>query len=846
MEVPQVAGMQLRRLLGSGGCGRVYLAEDAAGGRFAVKVFDGMAIQRGLLARMTGRLSAGEWPPGVLPVVRADYDGRPAYQVTPWLADGDPGEDGVVVPRTLQSRLGEFPGEPAWPVVRALATALAAMHVRRVAHGNLKPGNVFFDETGDLLVADWTLGNMPGVARFEFTDALLYQPPEQLTETAGYAEEGGYRWDVFAFGVLAFRLLTGRFPRCDEIFSKVAPPPGESRVTGIQADLPMMAETLMANPEIAWLDEASDELEGGFREWIRRCLALESQARPATMREVAAGFEAVVLQVAAEHERERLLDHRRRADHRARRAFYTAGLLSATALALGGFWQSTYSQLHRERAERKTERASFRERTDTAVKARETADQQAAELKLALDDATAVAITRLAASRLVGDHLFAWAMAAGQRELPPLAGREQRLAQLERYFEDFLTTTAAVGELAAERSLVRLQLAEISLANGAAEAAARRLAEALTAWEGEPPNAEMQLRLAGDRLLVAVLWQDSGDPAAGGFGEARKALAEVPQAAAGSDPERLRQLTAILDFHEAKGRAAKGQDEQALAQLKSAITTLNHLADQRPDAVVLRSEVAACNLSAGAILEDIGKLAEARKARTLAATELTKLLLKTPTDFGLRLELAGCYGAMAESAVLAGDVKTAESHSQAALKLLEKLVSEQPGNREAVVRLAVQIGVDAGLLRDRGKAADANRAFDEGIRLLEGVRAAKPDDPTVRYRLALLWWQQGRMPGPSGKPAEEIRLLTDARALLAKLEVERNAGAPPLEQVQRALAYLLGDLGHMLQLAGKKAEAGSAFGEAIPYWDLLLKSRPTSEEYAEGRAWCRQRLQELE
>ena len=102
------------------------------------------------------------------------------------------------------------------------------------------------------------------------------------------------------------------------------------------------------------------------------------------------------------------------------------------------------------------------------------------------------------------------------------------------------------------------------------------------------------------------------------------------------------------------------------------------------------------------------------------------------------------------------------------------------------------------------------------------------------------------MPGASGKPDEEIRLLTEARALLDQLEVERNAGGPPLEQVQRALAYLLGDLGHLQLLAGQKAEAGKAFGEAIPYWELLLKARPTSEEYEEGRDWCRLRLQELE
>ena len=40
---------------------------------------------------------------------------------------------------------------------------------------------------------------------------------------ARYLEEQGYRWDVYAFGVLAYRLLTGAFPRCDEVFRKVAP-----------------------------------------------------------------------------------------------------------------------------------------------------------------------------------------------------------------------------------------------------------------------------------------------------------------------------------------------------------------------------------------------------------------------------------------------------------------------------------------------------------------------------------------------------------------------------------------------------------------------------------------------
>jgi tetratricopeptide (TPR) repeat protein len=276
-----------------------------------------------------------------------------------------------------------------------------------------------------------------------------------------------------------------------------------------------------------------------------------------------------------------------------------------------------------------------------------------------------------------------------------------------------------------------------------------------------------------------------------------------------------------------------------------ATQTLNRLADQRPESVVLRSELAACYLSSATILEGIGTLGDAREVRTLAMAELNRLLKKAPTDFPLRLELAGCYGAMAESAILAGDNAGAESLIKEATKLLVKLVREQPDNSEAVARMAAQLGLSAGLMRDRGQAAEALKAFDEGIRLLEGVRASAPTDASACYRLALLWWQKGRMLGTGGKRDEEIRLTTQARELLTQLEGECQPGGPLPEQIQRSVAYLLGDLGHALQMAKKKDEARAAFADAVTYWDALLKARPASAEYEEARAWCRQRGKEL-
>ncbi|RYD46539.1 MAG: hypothetical protein EOP83_29495, partial [Verrucomicrobiaceae bacterium] len=368
-------------------------------------------------------------------------------------------------------------------------------------------------------------------------------------------------------------------------------------------------------------------------------------------------------------------------------------------------------------------------------------------------------------------------MEKGHRRLPPLDGRELRLKRLERYYEDFLTRTANVPALADEQARVKLQLSEISLAAGDATAASKRIGGALVAWSALPMDAELKFRMATNSLLLALLQQSNADPEAEvSFVVARKSLSAVPQTEV--DADRLNQLLAILDFHEAKLLAAKGEDTRALEQLMRATETLNRIADQRPDAAILRSELAACYLSSATILEGMGSLGDAREVRTLASVELVKMLKDKPNDFPLRLDLAGCYGAMAESAVLSGDITGAETMSREAMKLLEKLVVEQPDNAEAVSRKASQLGLRAGIQRDRGLSAEAVKDYDEGIRMLEGIRASAPENAIVSYRLALLWWQKGRMLGMAGQRDGEISLIGRARDLLGKLETDPASTGP--------------------------------------------------------------------
>eukprot|EP00903_Cladosiphon_okamuranus_P003701 g3699.t1 len=844
MKLPKMNGLEVIGTIGAGESGRVFAAQDDDGRMVAVKVFEGMAINRSLLARMTERLETGGWPAGLVKVESADFEGRPACWILENFAETEEeGEEARWVARTLQHRLDDYPGENSWPLVKEIGRAMAEMHSRRVPHGNLKPGNVFFDENGVVKLADWTLGNMPGISHFDFTDAMLYQAPEQLVDPSGYLHEAGYRWDVFSFGVLAYRLVTGQFPRCSETFRSVAPKAGETRSEGIQADAAKVAKGLLQQPDIKWPEEPQNDLEKGYREWIGRCLKLEPKDRPTSMVEVMAGLEAVESRIAWEQARETLLDQRRRAERSGRRVTFYAGMATAACLVLGGLWYLTQTQLVQERTERSTEKTALTSKARVAVDERKEAVRARNEAEQKMEYERNLGLARLESSRLIGDRLFEWALEKGHRSLPPIDGREVRLKRLERFFDDFLTRTAKIESLDEERARARLQLAEVSLASGDAAMAEKRLDEAIGGWTASVIDADMKLRLGRNALLLALLKKEKGDVAAvEAFEAARVALADVPEGDV--DADRLGQLRAILDFHEAKLLSKGGEDGKALEQLMSATRTLNELSDKRPDIAVLRSELAACYLSSATILEGMGSLGDAREVRTLAAVEMVKLLKENPGDIELQLDLAGCYGAMAEAAVLAGDVGNAEKLSSEAMELLNSVLQARPDSTVAIARKAAQLGLKAGILRDQGNADEAMAAFEEGITILERLSSGR--DPLVAYRLALLWWQKGRMFGFDGEKEKELVYLRKAKDAFLDLEARGDESGLSGEELQRSSAYLLGDLAHALELSDNLAEARIVYQDAVVLWERLAKSRPQSEEYQEGLEWIRQRADEVQ
>jgi len=137
-------GLEVLGLVGVGESGRVFAARDESWNILTVKVFEGMAVNRALLSRMLARLEKGAgrrvWRRSILWISKEGRRAGCCRYTAKRLARG---KAQPKYPRSLQHRLCEHPGEDTWGLVRGIGEALGGMYARRVAHGNLKPGNIF-------------------------------------------------------------------------------------------------------------------------------------------------------------------------------------------------------------------------------------------------------------------------------------------------------------------------------------------------------------------------------------------------------------------------------------------------------------------------------------------------------------------------------------------------------------------------------------------------------------------------------------------------------------------------------------------------------------------------------
>ena len=195
-------------LIGQGGMGEIYRAEDELLGRtVAVKVlakrFSADEALRGRFTRealAAARLS-GE-PNTVTIFDVGEHEGRP-FIVMEYLRGG-----------SLEDRLREHGAQDPGRVLAWLdeaGAALDAAHDHGVVHRDVKPGNLLLAGDGTVRVADFGVASAAGLDSLTMTGTILgtagYLAPEQAR-----GEPTTPATDLYALAVVAFELLTGQRP----------------------------------------------------------------------------------------------------------------------------------------------------------------------------------------------------------------------------------------------------------------------------------------------------------------------------------------------------------------------------------------------------------------------------------------------------------------------------------------------------------------------------------------------------------------------------------------------------------------------------------------------------------
>ena len=197
------------RVIGRGGMGVVYLAEDTRLGRtVALKsVAPRFIADEGRRERLRreARAAAALSHPGIATVYALEEFGTQLYIASEYV----PGE-------TLRDELARGPLSVgrALDTALSLARALASAHDRGIVHRDLKPENVVRTPAGDLKILDFGLARLrdDNQPKSLTDDGTVLGTPAYMSPEQARGRDVDFRSDLFSLGIVLYELVAGVHP----------------------------------------------------------------------------------------------------------------------------------------------------------------------------------------------------------------------------------------------------------------------------------------------------------------------------------------------------------------------------------------------------------------------------------------------------------------------------------------------------------------------------------------------------------------------------------------------------------------------------------------------------------
>ena len=252
---------RILKLIGSGGLGDVYLAnDDKLRRKVAIKLLHRRTVSGGIDTRLLeheAQAAAQLNDPHIVTIYETGE-----FRSEPFLAMEY--VEGV----TLRSILDSPELTPARiiDIARQVMQGLEAAHKAGVIHRDIKPHNIMIDQAGRVKICDFGIATTiqkPDLADSKSTlGTIAYMSPEQVSGSTV-----DHRSDLFSLGVVVYRALTGKLPFAGEYEASVlysivhTDPPAVSELNSdVSPDLSQFVRKLLQKDPAARFQSAREAL----------------------------------------------------------------------------------------------------------------------------------------------------------------------------------------------------------------------------------------------------------------------------------------------------------------------------------------------------------------------------------------------------------------------------------------------------------------------------------------------------------------------------------------------------------------------------------------------------------